>query len=126
MKRGVLIIGEDPAQIDFDALDAPPGMSAEKVMQGLTSSRDRLVELGHRTEILLIRDGATLEAQVEERLHGQHFSIIVIGAGLRTLPSMAGQFEQLMNALHRLAPSSAFAFNSRPDDSAEAALRHVT
>ena len=125
MSHAILIIGEDPAQIDFTAPDAPPGMSAEKVMQGLTSSRDKLRTRGHDAEILLIKDVVTLEAQLKDALQEQSFDIFVIGAGLRTLPPMAEQFERLMNVLHRLAPSGVLAFNARPDDSADAALRHI-
>ena len=40
MSKSVLIIGEDPDLIDFSAADAPPDMSAQKVMDGLNGSRD--------------------------------------------------------------------------------------
>jgi hypothetical protein len=46
----------------------------------------------------------------------------VIGAGLRTLPGLAKQFERL-NVLHEQAPQAKLAFNSQPDDSDKAALR---
>lgn len=125
MSQAILIIGEDPAQIDFTALGAPPGMSAEKIMRGLTGSRDRLQAMGHKAEILLTKDIESLEKQVIEALRGQSYDIFVVGAGLRTLPPMAEKFERLMNVLHRQAPSSRLAFNSRPDDSDVAALRHL-
>jgi hypothetical protein len=47
MPQSVLIIGEDPALIDFTALGAPPDMDADKVMRGLNGSRDRLQRAGH-------------------------------------------------------------------------------
>ena len=68
----VLIIGEDPSQIDFDAPDAPKGMSAEKVMDGLNGSLDRLRAAGHDAELLLTRDAASVEAQTREALN-QHY-----------------------------------------------------
>jgi hypothetical protein len=49
--------------------------------------------------------------------------VVVIGAGLRTLPAMAEQFERLMNVVRDKSPRSKLAFNSRPDDSDAAALR---
>lgn len=125
MSQAILIIGEDPAQIDFTAPGAPPDMSAEKIMSGLTGSRDRLRAMGHTAEILLTKDVESLEKQVTEALRGEAYDIIVVGAGLRTLPPMAEKFERLMNLLHRHAPSSRLAFNSRPNDSDEAALRHL-
>jgi len=34
-------------------------------------------------------------------------------------------FEVVINAIHRSAPGAAIAFNTRPDDSADAAARRV-
>jgi hypothetical protein len=123
MARNVLIIGEDPALIDFSAPDAPPNMSASKVMAGLNGSVSRLQSAGHNADVLLTRDAATVEAQVNRALAGKDYEVIVIGAGLRTLPAMADQFEKLVNALRSNAPRSKLAFNSKPDDSDAAALR---
>ena len=121
--KSVLIIGEDPTLIDFDAPDAPKDMSAAKVMEGLNGSVARLQAAGHEAELLLTRDAASVEAQVSSALQGRSYDVIVIGAGLRTLPKMAEQFEQLMNVQRDRSPRSKLAFNSRPDDSDAAALR---
>jgi hypothetical protein len=123
MTQSVLIIGQDPALIDFSAVGAPPDMDADKVMQGVNGSRDRLERLGHDVRILLTRDAETVEAQVSAALRDHPYDVIVIGAGLRTLPPMADQFERLMNVLHEKAPQAKLAFNNRPDDSDKAALR---
>jgi hypothetical protein len=101
-------------------------MTADKVMQGLNGSRDRLEGLGHETHILLTTDAETVEAQVSAALQDHRYDVIVIGAGLRTLPPMADQFERLMNLLHEKAPQAKLAFNSRPDDSDKAALRWLS
>lgn len=122
-KKSVLIIGEDPALIDFDAPDAPKDMSAKKIMAGLNGSVERLQAAGHEADLLLTRDAATIETQVGVALHGRHYDVIVIGAGLRTLPSLAEQFERLMNVLPHESRKSKLAFNSQPDDSDVAALR---
>jgi hypothetical protein len=122
-RKSVLVIGEDPAMIDFGAAGAPPDMSAEKVMAGLGGSLDRLRAAGHPAELLLTDDSAPVEEQVARVLEGSTYDIIVVGAGLRTLPSMAQKFERIVNAIHRLAPGARLAFNSRPGDSDEAALR---
>ena len=73
--------------------------------------------------MLLTRDAASVEEQVGRALQGRNHDVIVIGAGLRTLPEMAEQFERLINALRDKSPESKLAFNSRPDDSDVAALR---
>lgn len=123
MGRSILIIGEDPAQIDFDAPDAPKDMSAAKIMDGLTGSLARLETTGHAATLVLTKDAETVERQMTEALARANYDVIVIGAGLRTLPLMALQFERLMNVLHKKAPDAKLAFNSQPDDSDAAAMR---
>jgi hypothetical protein len=122
-KKSVLIVGEDPALIDFGAPDAPKNIDASRIMAGLNDSVARLHAAGHEAELLLTRDAASVEAQVSRALQGRNYDVIVIGAGLRTLPAMAEQFEQLMNVLRDKAPRAKLAFNSRPDDSDAAAQR---
>jgi hypothetical protein len=122
-KKSVLIVGEDPALIDFGAPDAPKNIDAAKIMAGLNDSVARLQAAGHEAELLLTRDAASVEAQVSRALQGRNYDVIVIGAGLRTLPALADQFEQLMNVLRDKAPRAKLAFNSRPDDSDVAAQR---
>ena len=101
----------------------PPKMDARKVMEGLNGSRDRLKGLGYKARILLTRDAATIDAQVSEARKERRYDVIVIGAGLRTLPPMVERFERLINVLHEKAPQAKLAFNSQPADSDAAALR---
>ena len=123
MTKSVLIIGEDPQYIDFSAPDAPRGMSADKIMVGLNGARDRLTNAGYDAHLLLTKDEHTVEAQVLGALQGKTYDVIVVGAGLRTLPHLFVQFERLMNVLHQKAPTSKLAFNSLPNDSDAAARR---
>lgn len=116
----ILIIGEDPAGIDFDAPDAPKGMTAATITDGLNGARDRLRAAGHRADILWTRDA--IEDEARQSLAAR-YDVIVIGAGLRTLPPLADKFERLINVILRESPASRIAFNSRPDDSDTAALR---
>lgn len=121
--KTVLIIGEDPSLIDFEAPGAPADMSAAKVLAGLNGSVDRLRAAGHGADLLLTTDAGPVEDQVEAALSGRGYDVVVVGAGLRTLPSMVGTFEAILNALHEKAPRARLAFNTRPDDSDLAALR---
>jgi hypothetical protein len=50
---------------------------------------------------------------------------VVIGAGLRLPPNRLVLFEAVVNAIHRVAPQAAIAFNTRPDDSGAAAARWI-
>jgi trans-aconitate methyltransferase len=126
MPQSVLIIGQAPALIDFSAPGAPPNMDADRVIRGLNGSRDRLERAGHRVRILLTKDAETVEAQVSEALRDHHYDVVVIGAGLRTLPPLAELFERLINVLRARAPQAKLAFNSQPDDSDKAALRWLS
>ena len=76
--------------------------------------------------MLLTRDAATVDALVSGALRQGPYDVIVIGAGLRILPSMSAQFERPINVLHAKAPHTKFAFNTRPDDSGKAALRWLS
>jgi len=59
-------------------------------------------------------------------LAGADYACVVIGAGIR-LPSQGlALFEAVVNAVHRAAPGAAIAFNTRPDDSADAAARWLS
>jgi hypothetical protein len=117
------MIGENPQYIDFSAPDARPNISAEKILAGLNGARDRLAGAGYEPQILVTKDETTVEDQMSVALQNKTYDVIVVGAGLRTLPRMAAQFERLMNVLHEKAPRAKLAFNTKPDDSDAAALR---
>jgi hypothetical protein len=123
MPQAILIIGEDPELVDFSAPGMPPNMSAQTVMEGVGAATDRLKRLGHEVRVLLTKDAETVDALVSEALKERPYDVIVIGAGLRTLPPMLEQFERLINVLREKAPRAKLAFNSRPEDSDKAALR---
>jgi hypothetical protein len=60
---------------------------------------------------------------VERHLASAKYDCVVIGAGVRLPPQSLGDFEAIINAVHRAAPSTAIAFNTRPEDTADAAAR---
>jgi hypothetical protein len=125
MVQSVLIIGEDPATIDFSAPDAPKGVTPEIIREGLNGSRDRLNAQGYEAHILWTR-GDEAGAQTRAALSVRSYEVIVIGAGLRTLPKMAAQFETIIDVIISQAPQAKLAFNSKPSDSDAAALRHLS
>jgi hypothetical protein len=51
------------------------------------------------------------------------YDCVVIGAGLRLPPKNLLLFETVVNTMHKAAPNSAIAFNTVPQDSADAAAR---
>jgi hypothetical protein len=52
-----------------------------------------------------------------------NYACVVIGAGIRLPPRGLALFAAVVNVAHRAAPAAAIAFNTVPEDSADAAAR---
>jgi len=57
VSTAILINREDPAGIDFDTPDAPKGVPAESIRDGLNGAQERLNAVGHPSGILWTRAG---------------------------------------------------------------------
>lgn len=119
----ILVIGEDPDYIE--PADLPPGLSPEGIRGALNRARDALRAKGHAAEILWTTSVERIAGELAEAVRGRSYDVLVIGAGLRVIPSMAQHFERLMNAIREHAPGARLAFNSKPGDTAEAAERQL-
>ena len=122
-EKSVLVIGLDPALIDFSQPGYAPGMDAAKVLAGLKSSEDELIRLGYSVQMCLTDFGETAEAVVRSQLKRKRFDCILIGAGVRTNPSNFLLFEKLVNVVHEYAPQAKLCFNTLPSDTAAAVQR---
>ena len=69
-------------------------------------------------------DHAAGVAEVRELLIAQTFDVVLIGNGVRGVPRFTELFEQLVNAVHELAPRARFAFNVDPPGTLEALRRN--
>ena len=83
----------------------------------------QMAERGWHADLCLLRPDETAGPDVERRLKAQAYDCVVIGAGIRLPPHSLSMFEAVINAVHRAAPDAAIAFNTRPEDSADAAAR---
>ncbi len=119
----VLLVGYDPETVDFSNPALPPGMSAEKIPAGIALALKQMTERGWEGDVCLIRPDETAGPTVERHLASANFACVVIGAGVRLPPQGLALFEAVVNAVHRAAPAAAIAFNTRPEDSADAAAR---
>ena len=126
-RKSALIIGLDPELIDFSSPDfaAFPGMTAAKVMAGLTAAEEGLKAVGYDAHHCLTDFGQTAEAVVTAQLQRRQFDCILIGAGLRAVPSNFILFEKLINVVHEHAPRSKICFNTKPSDTLEALQRWI-
>ena len=64
-------------------------------------------------------------AMLKKALERTSYDCVVIGGGLRLPPKSLPLFEMVVNAVHKAAPSAAIAFNTQPEDTAEAAARQL-
>ena len=119
----VLLLGYDPETVDFSDPALPPGMTVEKVRAGIAVALRQFAERGWEGDIGFIRPDETAGPTVERQLASKSYDCVVIGAGVRLPPRGLVLFETVINAVHKAAPGVAIAFNTRPDDSADAAGR---
>ena len=126
-RKSVVIIGLDPSLIDFSSSDfAPfPGLTAEKVRAGITAAEEGLKALGYDAQHCLVDFGQTAEAVVTAVLQKHRFDCILIGAGVRDVPSNLILFEKLINVIHGHAPDSKICFNTSPSDTLDALRRWI-
>lgn len=123
MKR-VLLVGLRPETVDYGDPALPPGLSAEKIHAGIALTLRDMTARGWQAESCLIEpDPTAAEREIERRLATTACDCVVIGAGVRLPPNSLVLFESVINAVHRAAPGATIAFNSRPEDSADAAAR---
>lgn len=125
--KTVLIVGLEPELIDFSSADfaAFPGLTAAKVRSALEADAAKLNSLGYEADICLTDFGATAEATLRDHLSRQRFDCVLIGAGVRTVPSNLLLFEKLINIVHSSAPHARICFNTKPDDTAAAIQRWI-
>jgi hypothetical protein len=122
MKR-VLFVGQQPETVDFSDPALPPGFNAEKINAGIAIAAAQITQRGWQAELCMIPPDQTAGPMLEKKLAGAAYDCVVIGGGLRLPPKSLPLFEMVVNAVHRAAPNAAIAFNTRPEDTAEAAAR---
>ena len=119
----VLMVGYDPETVDFSDPALPPGMTVEKVRAGIAVAVKQFAERGWEADLCYIRPDETAGPTVERQLASASYDCVVIGGGVRLPPRRLAIFEAVINAVHKAAPGAAIAFNTKPDDSADAAAR---
>jgi len=124
-RKTVLMVGLDPALIDFSKPGYAPGMDANKVRAGLQAAEDELTRLGYGVQMCLTDFGDTAERVLRSQLERTRFDCILIGAGVRANPSNLLLFEKMINVVHAHAPQAKICFNTLPSDTAEAVKRWI-
>lgn len=125
MKK-VLLIGQEPDTVDFSDPALPQGLDAEKIHAGIAAGMKQITEQGWQADLCLLRPDTTARGVVEQKLAQAHYDCVVIGAGIRLPPKNLMLFESLVNTVLTSAPGTFIAFNTQPDDTADAAARWIT
>jgi hypothetical protein len=121
----VLLVGYDPEAVDFSNPALLPGMSVEKIRAGVALAIKQMTDRGWKGDVCYIRPDGTAGQMVERHLTSANYACVVIGAGVRLPPQSLEDFEAVVNAVHKAAPAAVIAFNTRPEDSADAAARWI-
>ena len=121
----ILLLGLDPDTVDYSDPALPPGMTAEKVRAGIAVAMKQFTDRGWDSDVGFIRPDETAGPTVERQLRSTNYDCVVIGGGVRLPPRNLTLLEVVINAVRKTAPGAAIAFNTRPDDSADAAARWV-
>lgn len=122
----VLLLGVDPDTVDYSDPALPHGMTAEKVHAGIAVAMRQFAERGWEADVVMIQPDETAGPAVERQLASKSYDCVVVGGGVRLPPRNLQLFEVVINAIRKAAPGTAIAFNTRPDDSADAAGRWLT
>ena len=119
----ILLLGLDPETVDYSDPSLPPGMNPEKVRAGIAVALKQFAERGWEADVGMIRPDETAGPAVERHVASKSYDCVVVGGGVRLPPRNLQLFEVVINAIRKAAPGAAIAFNTRPDDSADAAGR---
>jgi len=119
----ILFVGQEPETVDFSDPALPPGFSAEKIHAGIAVAMRQMTERGWHADLCLVRPDDSAASTVERQLTSKLYDGVVIGGGIRLPPTSLLLFEVLINAVHKAAPGASIAFNTRPEDTADAAAR---
>ena len=122
----ILLVGLDPDTVDYSDPALPPGMNADKVRAGIAVAVKQFTDRGWESDVGYILADETAGPAVERQLRSTNYDCVVIGGGVRIPPRNLALLEVVINAVRKAAPGAAIAFNTRPDDSADAAARWVT
>jgi hypothetical protein len=122
----VLLVGLRPEAVDYSDPALPPGMNAKKIQAGIELGLKQMTDRGWQADACLIQPDSTAGPVVERQLGATTYDCVVIGAGVRLPPKSLLLFETIVNAVHKAAPNTSIAFNTVPEDSADAAARWLS
>lgn len=111
----MLVVGLDPAQ--FPDWDPTP------IQAAIDRGRARFVDLGIEADWCLVTLDDAPEETIVRALSTHDHGCVVIGGGIREHEPLLEFFERVVNLVHHHSPGTPIAFDTTPEDCADAALR---
>jgi hypothetical protein len=121
----ILFVGQKPETVDFSDPSLPPGFDAKKINAGIAVAVAKIHDRGWQGDTCMITPDEAGESMLQKQLQSANYDCVVIGGGLRIPPKGLELFEKVVNVVHKAAPSAVIAFNTKPEDTAEAAARQL-
>lgn len=121
----ILFVGQKPETVDFSDPSLPPGTDAAKINAGIAVAVEKIKERNWQGDTCMITPDAAGNAMLKTALEAASYDCVVIGGGLRIPPKSLALFEIVVNIIHKAAPKAKIAFNTKPEDTAEAAARQL-
>jgi hypothetical protein len=121
----ILFVGQKPETVDFSDPSLPPGFDAAKINAGIAIAVAKIHDRGWEGDTCMITPDDAGRAMLEAQLQNARYDCVVIGGGLRIPPKSLALVEMVVNAVHKAAPGAKIAFNTRPEDTADAAARSL-
>ncbi len=119
----ILFVGQKPETVDFSDPSLPPGFDAEKINAGIRVGLEKIKERGWDGDACMITPDNAGRALLKRQLDAASYDCVVIGGGLRIPPKGLALFESVVNVVHKGARGATIAFNTKPEDTADAAAR---
>ncbi|MEM1012217.1 MAG: hypothetical protein AAGI46_08345 [Planctomycetota bacterium] len=120
MATRILLVGIEPDSVDYDKW---PDLTREKLIASGREVVEALTGAGYEPVSNLIDGSPESVDGVRQKLVELRPEVVVIGAGVRADPDRLALFEQLVNVVIAMSPTSRLAFNTRPWDTVEAVER---
>ena len=121
----ILFVGQKPETVDFTDPSLPPGFNAQMIHAGIAIALEQIKARGWAGDTCMITPDGAGRALLEQALKATAYDCVVIGGGLRLPPKSLPLFETVVNIVHKAAPGAAIAFNTKPENTAEAAARQL-
>ena len=119
----ILFVGQQPETVDFSDPSLPPGFDADKINAEIALGLAKIKDRGWQGDPCMITPDDAGLAMLKKQLASAPYDCVVIGGGLRLPPKGLALFESVVNVIHKAAPDAMIAFNTKPEDTADAAAR---